>query len=209
MKHLPKNQKEILDYLLDKTEGATLDVLSAHLGVTRTATKEHILNLEHLGFIVYQDHKGSVGRPKRSYLLSQEGHETFPKQYSWLSNILLEELAEDLGSDKVVKIMKSLANKVATSMKERFKNKSSVELLNEITKSMDELGYRAKLKQTDLRKGAVIEASNCVYHSVAKQHPELCQFDIQFLENVSGLKVKLESCIAKGGATCRFCMKKK
>jgi predicted ArsR family transcriptional regulator len=74
---------------------------------------------------------------------------------------------------------------------------------------MNELGYRASLKQSDLRKGAVVEATNCVYHVVAKRHPELCQFDVKFMENATGMKVKLESCIAKGGAVCRFCINKR
>ena len=40
-------------------------------------------------------------RPRRRYLLSQQGHDAFPKQYSWLSNVLLELLAQDFGKEKV------------------------------------------------------------------------------------------------------------
>jgi predicted ArsR family transcriptional regulator len=82
-------------------------------------------------------------------------------------------------------------------------------VLEEITRALNELGYRASLKQSDVRKGAIIEATNCVYHSVAKRHPALCQFDVQFLQNASGLKVKLETCIARGGSVCRFCLRDK
>lgn len=209
MQSLHENQKKILEYLLNHPEGATADQLSHHLEITKTAVKEHILKIEFMGYITFKDSKGSVGRPRRSYLLSSEGHEAFPKQYSWLSNVLLELLADDLGPNMISRIMKDLGNKVASSMESRFKGKSSVDLLNEITKALNELGYRSYLKQSDLRKGAILEATNCVYHSVAKAHPELCQFDVQFLEKASGMKVKLESCIAKGDATCRFCIKKK
>lgn len=208
MHSLHENQKKILEYLLTRPKGATVDELVNVVGVTKTAVKEHILKIEHLGLITYKDSKGSVGRPSRSYLLSPEGHDAFPKQYSWLSNGLLELLAEDLGPDMVSRIMKDLGNKVATSMENRFKNKSPVELLTEISKALNELGYRSYLKQSDLRKGAILEATNCVYHSVAIKHPELCQFDVQFIERASGMKVKLESCIARGADTCRFCIKK-
>ena len=208
MNTLPEHQKNILEFLLDKPDGATISEICEHLGVTKTAAIEHLRKVERLGFIIYRDARGSVGRPKRSYLLSAEGQEAFPKQYSWLSNVLLELLAENLGAEAVGRIMKDLARKVAGSMEARFKDKPSLELLNELTKVLNELGYRAYLKQSDLRKGAVIEANNCVYHSVAKEHPELCQFDVQFLKEASGLSVKLESCIARGGASCRFCLKK-
>lgn len=210
MHALHDNQKKILEYLLDHPDGATLEELSSHLGITKTATKEHVLKVQHLGLLTFQDSKGLVGRPKRRYLLSSEGHEAFPKQYSWLSNVLLELLAEDLGEKAVARLMSDLGKKVAVSMKPQFeKVGSTAELLALITKTLNELGYRAVLKQSDIRKGAVLEATHCVYHSVAKEHPALCGFDISFLENVSGMNVQMESCIAKGGSACRFCLKKK
>jgi predicted ArsR family transcriptional regulator len=209
MRSLHQNQQLISKYLLSRNEGATLDEIAEHLGVTKTAAREHVLKLEAHGYLTFADSRGGIGRPRRRYLLSQEGHDAFPKQYSWLSNVLLELLAEDLGSDKVARLMDNLADKVADSMKDRFQGvKSSAELLAKINDVMNELGYQTVLKQSDLRKGAVLEATNCVYHSVAKQHPELCRFDVQFLKNVSGKQVKLETCIARGGSVCRFCIKK-
>jgi DeoR family transcriptional regulator, suf operon transcriptional repressor len=210
MNGLHPNQKKILEHLLNHPEGATLEELSEHLGITKTGTKEHLVKIEALGYLSYVDSKGSVGRPRRRYLLSNDGREVFPKQYSWLSNVLLELLAEDLGPEGVARIMKSLAEKVAASMREKFeKTPSTAVLLAELTKVLNELGYRAFLRQSDLRKGAVIEATNCVYHSVAKQHPELCQFDVHFIKSATGMKnVKLESCIARGGSVCRFCIRK-
>jgi len=210
MRALPENQKKILDYLLNHSEGAGLDELASHLEITKTAVKEHIVKLEAYGFISFIDSKGSIGRPKRRYLLSSEGHEAFPRQYSWLSNQLLELLANNFGAEGISRIMTDLADRVASSMENRFKNHdSNSSLLTELTTTMNELGYRAILKQSDLRKGAIIEANNCVYHSVAKRHPTLCQFDVKFMEAVSGMDVKLEHCIARGAAVCRFCLRKK
>lgn len=208
---LHDNQKKILEYLLDHPTGATLDDIAEFLKITKTAAKEHLIKVDTLGLLAYQDQKGSVGRPRRFYMLSEKGSETFPRQYSWLSSIILELLSEELGAQKTSKMMERLADKVAAPMKTRFENtRSSAEMMAEVTKALNELGYRASLKQSDLRKGAVIEATNCVYHSVAKEHPELCRFDTRFIEQASGgLNVKLESCIARGGATCRFCIKKK
>src|SRR4051812_46860262 len=108
MRSLHENQRRILDYLLTHPEGATLEELAGHLEITKTAVKEHIIKVEGLGYLTFVDSKGSVGRPKRRYLLSPEGHEAFPRQYSWLSNVLLELLAEDLGAEGVARIMSSL-----------------------------------------------------------------------------------------------------
>jgi len=209
MRGLHENQKRILEYLLDHSDGAILEELAEHLGISKTATKEHLIKIQDQGYLTYSDSKGSVGRPRRRYLLSPAGLEVFPRQYSWLSNALLELLAEDLGADRVERIMRDLADKVAESMEPRFRRAGSApDLLAELTAVLNELGYRASLKQSDLRKGAVLEATNCVYHSVAKLHPELCKFDVQFIGKASKMDVTLESCIAKGGTVCRFCLRK-
>jgi predicted ArsR family transcriptional regulator len=107
--------------------------------------------------------------------------------------------------------MDALAAKTAESMRAKFEGAhTSAELLKLVTAALNELGYRSSLRQSDLRKGAVIEATNCVYHSVAQRHPALCRFDVKFIENATGgMSVKLESCIARGGSVCRFCISKK
>jgi predicted ArsR family transcriptional regulator len=211
MNGLHKNQRKILNYLLEHKDGATLEELASHLEITKTAVKEHLLKVEHMGYLSYVDSKGSVGRPKRRYLLSQDGMDAFPKQYSWLSNSLLEHLAESTGVESVTAVMDGLAAKVAHSFEPQFKKaKTSVEMLKTLTETLNGLGYRSSLRQSDLRKGAVIEATNCVYHSVAQKHPVLCRFDLKFIENVTGgMSVHLGSCIARGGSVCRFCIKKK
>lgn len=206
MQGLHENQKNILEYLLDKREGSTLDEIAAHLRVTKTAAREHVLKIEALGLLLFEDTRSGVGRPRRRYKLSPQGHEAFPRQYSWLSSEILTALVQDFGAEGAARLMRKIATSVAGSMRARFESKKTpAARLTEVSAALNELGYRASVKQSDLRKGAVIEATNCVYHSVAQAHPELCSFDIKFIELASGgLKTNLESCIAKGGAVCRF-----
>ncbi|WP_374001095.1 helix-turn-helix transcriptional regulator [Bdellovibrio bacteriovorus] len=208
MRTLHSNQQLILKYLLGYKDGATLDEISEHIGITKTAVKEHILKLENYGYLTFTDARGAVGRPRRRYQLTNDGHDVFPKQYSWLSNVLLELLAEDLERDGIAKLMKSLGEKVALSMGDKFKDLTPKELIIKINEVMNDLGYQTAIKQSDIRKGVVLEATNCVYHAIAQKHPELCSFDVHFLKKASGMSVKLESCIARGGSVCRFCLTK-
>lgn len=211
MRDLHENQRRILEYLLDHPDGATLDELSLPLGITKTAVRGHVIKMESAGYLTFKDSSGAVGRPRRRYLLSTEGRENFPRKYAWLSNVLLELLAENLGAAAIEDIMKKLAAKVAGSMEGKFRAaKTTSELLHMVTATLNDLGYRASLKQSDLRKGAILEATNCVYHAVARENPALCTFDVKFIENATnGMNVTLESCIARGGAVCRFCVTKR
>lgn len=209
MQTISEKQALILDLLLDFPEGKTLAELASHLEITKTAAKEHVQKLLDRGYLSFMDATGAVGRPKRRYLLTESGLEAFPRQYSWLSNMLLELLSKEMGGVEVSKLMRNLADHVAGPLRERLaRREPGPKLYAEITSILNELGYRASLRQSDIRKGVIIEATNCVYHSVAKTHPELCQFDIRLLENLGQGKTRLESCIARGGSVCRFCIKK-
>lgn len=206
MNHLHDRQQTILNYLLESPDGATVDQLLPIIGVTKTAVKEHLNQLQHMGYLSFRDVSTGVGRPKRMYVLSDQGTESFPRQYSWLSSALLNQLALDLDSKQISKIMKSIAKSVAESLEPKLSRLSDQERLIQIVKTMNDLGYRARLRPNAASGATVIEAMNCVYHSVAKVHPKLCEFDIEFLSASSKKRVKMESCVARGGSSCRFCL---
>lgn len=206
MNNLHENQEKILDFLLGHPEGGTLETLSDHLLLSKSATKAHVFRLLHLGYIRFVDHRGQVGRPKRFYQISENGQEVFPRQYAWISNLLLEFLVENQSEQAVLDLMGSLADKVVHSMADRVqKGTNRAERLAIVNEILNELGYRAKITQSDFRKTATIEAVNCVYHGVAKNHPQLCQFDIELLRKLSGMEPELKSCIARGQSVCQFC----
>lgn len=209
MKNLHENQRKILEHLLSHHEGASLDELATHLGLTRTAVQQHVLRLMDLGYLTYTDTKGAVGRPRRHYLISDQGIDAFPKQYSWLANAILAQLAQDLGPGAARSFMRNLAGSVAASLESQVNPADPpAQRLRKVTALMNDLGYRAVLKPGGSAGEGAIEAVNCVYHSVAKAHPELCQFDVSLIERATGMDVHLETCIAKGGAVCRFCVAK-
>lgn len=210
MDNLGKTQNKILDFLLDHPSGVQIQKIVEFLGVTKTAAREHIVKLESLGHVAFKDVSGKVGRPKRHYFLTENGKEALPKQYSWLSLILLKQLAKDMDRKFVLKFLDNLADNVSASMEKELEGiEDPKKLLQKISEILTRLGYRSFLRQSDLRKGAVLEATNCVYHSVAQEHPQLCHFDVKLIENLSGLDVQLQKCIAKGDSVCKFCLKKK
>ncbi len=206
LRGLHKNQQKILEHLLDHPKGATLLDLAEHLGVTKTAAKEHINRLIDMGYVDFEDSRGGIGRPLRRYLLSDQGIESFPRRYSWLSNAILTQLTKDLPPSQVARFMESLADSVTESMEADYRAKDFVTRLTSLTRLMSDLGYRAVLKEHEAGVGATIEAVNCVYHEVAKKNPQLCGFDIRLIKNLSQMDVNLETCIAKGGHVCRFCL---
>lgn len=209
MTQLSENQQAILNYLLKSKDPATADDLVLKIGITKTAVKGHIDKLIDLGLLIYTDEKGAVGRPSRYYSLSEAGTEFFPRQYSWLSNQMLQQLSDTLSSNQLVDFMKKLADRVYQENKSVIEDAHPDRRLQNLKNLLNELGYKVTLKKHEKKETVVIEAFNCVYHNVAKSHTELCQFDLQLIRQGSQMEPVLESCIAKGGKSCRFCLYKK
>jgi predicted ArsR family transcriptional regulator len=72
---------------------------------------------------------------------------------------------------------------------------------------MNDLAYQAETTLTGKEvKGSppVIQASNCVFHSLAVKYPEICHFDVALLTELTGSDVSHEKCILRGSDTCRF-----
>lgn len=140
-----ENQKKIIEFLATTGRGATADEIATQLGVTKSAAKEHITKIEDLGYLRFVDVKGLMGRPKRFYDLTQNGHDAFPRQYSWLSLVLLKHLSKSMGPDSVALFMRDLAQSVAYSMKGRFEVKTTGARLKGLLEVLTDLGYRASL----------------------------------------------------------------
>ena len=43
-----------------------------------------------------------------------------------------------------------------------------------------------------------------MFHALARQHPQVCKFDLAYLEGVSGRRIHHMECIVRGGHVCRF-----
>ncbi len=77
--------------------------------------------------------------------------------------------------------------------------KSREDRIRALAGLMRELGYGC-----DAGRSPVIEANNCVFHKLAMNNPEVCEFDRSLLAAFTGAKVDHQECMATGGSVCRF-----
>ena len=75
-------------------------------------------------------------------------------------------------------------------------------LARALAQRLDALGYEA----VPARHGDdwQVEAFNCVFHGLARQHPQVCKFDLAYMEQATGRRVHHMECIVRGGHVCRF-----
>lgn len=204
-----ERQQVLLKALHAKKTGLTIDELASQLSITRTAVKQHLTALEQNGYVS----RGSLrlvtrGRPGRSFQLTDRGVDLFPKQYSWFSSLLLGLLKAEEGGDGLAARLRDLARTIASQMKAQVNGLTGEARTEAITRIMNDLSYEAVVTPDADGIMPAIKAHNCVYHHLAREYPEVCQFDLALLETLSGASVDHQECIVRGGNVCRFAFRK-
>ena len=105
------------------------------------------------------------GRPQQLYILTELGKEIFPRQYSWLAQLVVASVQREEGVENMGKRMNEIGASVAQQIRSQYPglttHKEKVEKLAEV---MDQLGYNAR-NATLPGEETVIEADNCVFHT--------------------------------------------
>lgn len=197
-------RKQLMRHLLRNKSGASTDELARAFGVTRTAVRQHLIALSRDALIAPGSERATGGRPERLFVLTKEGREVFPRHYSWFARLLIDAIAKEHGAAGLRVRLGRIAAAVVAELRRRSPLKESRrEKIENASTLMDELGYDARTG-TDIAGAPTIEADNCVFHELAMKNPEVCQFDLALLSGLTGSKVDLDECMAKGGHVCRF-----
>ena len=122
-----QRQHALLEALLFQKNGLTIDELASKLGITRTAVQQHALTLKQGGYIEKGNLTNTGGRPGQVYVLSKNGIELFPKQYSWLAELLLKSIKDQLGSPGFEEKLKEIGKGLAQNLKPKLQGLSLIE----------------------------------------------------------------------------------
>jgi DeoR family transcriptional regulator, suf operon transcriptional repressor len=200
------SQQAVLNVLLERKSGATVEELMAAVGLSRTAVNQHLVALEGAGYIGKAAPRKTGGRPQHVYVLTDDGTNLFfTKQYSWFSKLLIQTLRKQLGEEGASSYMYDLGVQLSAGLIPRLVGKNRAERIDEIVKIMNETGFMAQTTSpSGSEKLPRVECRNCVYHDLSKDYPEVCRFDIGFLSGLMGATVEHLACMQRGGDACRF-----
>lgn len=200
-------RQSLLNLLLERKEGLTIDQMASALGITRTAVREHVGALERERLIAAGALAGSTGgRPGRLYALTPRGMSLFPKQYDLIARLLLEQLSQRLGAAEAERELRALGASLAAKLKEKVRGRTLAERTREVAALMRELGYEASARKDG---EPTIEALNCVYHELAQSDRTVCALDLSLIEHLADAEVEHRACMARGDNACVFCLKEK
>jgi len=207
-----QTQTSLLHVLMRSGSALQLDEIAKQIGVTKTAARQHILNLQQDGYVQMVEpditQKKKRGRPTYAYEISSEGRELFVRHYALFSDKMIMLMKDVLDAKQFKKQMqnmgKSLAEDLAHHMptpKLKLKRGAtpSVETLKQLAALMRELGYDAHLSASN-----EITAHNCVFHKLAEKHEAVCEVDLMLAQKLSGKRPEHTECMVRDGKVCKF-----
>jgi len=197
-------QQQILKLLLENKVGLSIDEIATALNISRSAVQQHFSVLERDGYIQTGVLNKTAGRPVRSFVLTEAGINSFPKQYAWFSELILNDLKMELGSEVFQRYLHKLGSNLSQSLLPNFEGKQTDERVDTLVKVMDGLGFNVRNVTYSDGNERAIEAYNCIYHDLAQKHEELCEFDRALMSSLLNKHIDHVECMTKGGAVCRF-----
>jgi predicted ArsR family transcriptional regulator len=197
LRQLGTTQQKLLRLLLLAPQGVTVEALCETLGVTHNAVRQHLTALIAGGFAERGQARLTGGRPQARYVLTASGRELFPRNYG-----LIEQLYAHAGKPGVQAMLADMGRTLGAAAAERIAAAPDEEVVSALAEQLDALGYEALAVRRDGE--TQVEAYNCVFHALAKAHPDVCRFDLAFMEAATGRPVQHLECLVRGGQSCRF-----
>ncbi|HEX5961204.1 MAG TPA: ArsR family transcriptional regulator [Rhodanobacteraceae bacterium] len=203
LRQLGSTQQKLLRKLLLSPQGATVEELCKALGVTHNAVRQHLTALMVQGFVARGESIPSGGRPRACFVLLPAGRELFPRNYALIADGMLEYLYAHAGVAAVQALLADMGAKLGEDAASRIATASdTAEATRLLAEQLDTLGYEAEV--VEVGDHTEVEAWNCVFHSLARTHPDVCRFDLAFMSAATGRPVQRTQCMLHGAPACRF-----
>ena len=202
LSRLGDTRQRLLRQLLLSPDGCSVEDLCQRLRISHNAVRQHLTSLTTAGHVERVEPRATGGRPQARYGLTATGREMFPRNYGAIAAALLSQLHARMGEDEVGALLQELGATVAATQPALAHGQDNEALARALADRLDALGYEAlPARHEDAWE---VEAFNCVFHALARQHPQVCKFDLAYMEAATGRRIHHMECIVRGGSLCRF-----
>ncbi len=193
---------EVLE-LLRRKKSASAETISAELGVTANAIRQHLTNLEREGYVASTPVRNRRGRPALMFSLTEKADQAFPKRYGQLATMVLTELQEMAGPESLDELFRRIALRHASQMEPSLEGLSFDEKLDRVVDWIARAGTLAE--REDLADGTVrVTIHNCPFRNTAIKFPQVCTITPHLLNRLLEAPVSQAESIHRRDPHCSF-----
>lgn len=184
---------------------STATSLSSTLGMTATAIRKHLDQLEDAGFVSCherapfgptENNQRGRGRPAKVFAITNAGREFFEQPYDELAVSALRYIKSELGDVGV----KEFARKRFDVVLQDIRGKSLQP--EQLAQELADLGFSASLRPAPVGDAVQLCQHNCPISHVASEFPQFCDVETEAIGQLLNVHVTRISTIASGSAIC-------
>ncbi len=166
--------------------------LAKKLGVTATAVRQHLAELEADEFVEYENERRGVGRPARIWRLAAKSQMRFPDSHGELTVGLLQAMRQAFGEDGLAKLVEARTNSQVKAYRARIPSRAPLEKrVAALAAIRKEEGYMAEWRKTRDGKLTLVE-NHCPICAAAQECQGLCAGELRLFRTVLGRGVHIE-----------------
>jgi predicted ArsR family transcriptional regulator len=192
---------EVLE-LLRRKQAASAETISAQLGITPNAVRQHLTHLERDGLVQSRPVGGKRGRPSLMFSLTDKADAAFPKRYGQLATMILNEVAELGGPELLDQIFQRVADRYAGGIEAQMDGLSFDEKLERMVEWIGRAGTLAEKEETP--EGVRITIHNCPFRNTALKYPQVCTITPRLLVKLLDAQVSQDASIHRRDPYCSF-----
>jgi len=166
--------------------------LAEALAMTSMGARQHLLRLEKKGMVSHFSEKALVGRPKKTWQLTEKAHAKFPDRHGELTIQLIDSVESLFGNDGLEKLISAREEKI----RQQYSNE--LEYVEELAEKVEKLaqlrsqeGYMAEVEKINENEFLLIE-SHCPICSAAKKCQNFCRSELSIFQQSLGSAFRVE-----------------
>lgn len=189
---------------LHRHSHARTNELAELLGVSETATRRHLANLEEDGFVAGETRADGPGRPAWHYRLTPRGRDLFPQRYAAVADELIEFVQTHYGDDGLDAYLAWRRERQTELLGGALTGDDTSQRLDELAAALSDAGYAAEVSTTEDGEGFELKQQHCAIAHLAEAHPELCSSETEAFAALLGREVSVTRTltIANGDDAC-------
>ena len=199
-----RNADNIL-FLLKTRGPATAAALAKVLRITAVGVRQHLGRLAADGFVVHDDERRGVGRPKRHWRLTEKAARRFPDTHAQMTVEILEAAKAVFGARGLDRLIRQREQETLARYKAAMRGaRSMAERVRRLAALRSEEGYMAECVANSDGDLLLVE-NHCPVCAAAQACQGLCRSELDIFRSVlGGAAVERTDHILAGARRCAY-----
>lgn len=179
--------------------------LASRLGLSLTAVRHHLKELEAERVVAHQLLHQGVGAPSFVYRLTDRGEALFPRRYGEALTQVLELVEQREGRPAAVRLLEAHFDALRERVRSQLAGRPAAdpaERMRVVAGVLSEAGYMAEGTATHCC-GTLVER-NCALREVAERFPEICALESRMLAETLDATIERRTHILGGCGACEY-----